>query len=197
MLTIITKANAIDNGTSYRYDALSKRQIIGDVNRRCPLLPGINLSVSILGNDEIVCDTCGIDGFFLNFGNNTDKILVSPAFLGEGANRKKAEIILQFSQPIHGAGVQLGVIHLDSPRSFLAQVTAIDRHGNRQPSSKIPGITTDDKDGSALFLGAICNGDDQEPELSAIEFSVERSNDSPRFQQFAIGNLFYMVNHIR
>jgi hypothetical protein len=193
MLNIISNANKIENGTSYPWNSLKTKQNINDGNRHCFLNVALGLDVSVFGDSDLICDTLGINGFFLNFERNTDKILVSPVFSGG----RDSEILLKFSKPVHAAGVQIGVIHDDSPRSFLAKITVVDKDGNEQSSQPISGKTTDELDNTALFLGAVCNGDETTPEVSSIKLSVKRDGDSPRFEKFAIGSLVFMVNHLR
>jgi hypothetical protein len=193
MLSIISNISDIENPTVYDWRALRPKQNITVENRDCFLNTGQELKVSVIVDSQSTCDICGIDGFFLNFDADGQKIIVSPS-RSEG---KPTQVELRFSRPVHAAGTRIGIIHDNSPRSFLADFVVIDKDGKEHPSNSISGSSTNRIDHSGLFLGAVCEGDHLLPEVSALKFSVSRANDSPRFDLFAIGSLVYMENHIR
>jgi hypothetical protein len=193
MLSIISNISDIENPTVYDWRSLKPKQNITVENRDCILNTGQELKVSVIADTQSTCSICGIDGFFLNFDAEGQKIIVSPS-RSEG---KPTQIELRFSRPVHAAGARIGIIHDNSPRSFFANFVVIDKDGKEHPSNSISGSSTNSIDRSGLFLGAVCKGDHLLPEISALKFSVSRANDSPRFDLFAIGSLVYMENHIR
>jgi hypothetical protein len=193
MLSIVSNLSDIENPTVYDWHALRPKQNITAENRDCFLNTGQELKVSVIVDTQSTCGICGIDGFFLNFDTEGQKIIVSPSRIGG----KSTQLELRFSRPVHAAGARIGIIHDNSPRSFFAEFTVIDKDGQEHQTKAVPGSSTNNIDRSGLFLGAVCNGDHFLPEVSALRFSVSRANDSPRFDLFAIGSLVYMENHIR
>lgn len=113
-------------------------------------------------------------------------MLLSPKKVGAW----RGVIGLEFSQAVQGAGAQIGIVGLGSPRKFKALVRAYDIAG-KEYSAAFVTTSTNTIDKSALFVGALSNG--QGAKLKRIEFDAEPIIGGNGFTKFAIGTLVYQV----
>ncbi len=181
MLTIITNATAIP-GIDYAWNGLQ----LGMGIHLESLLLNPTLAMSISAEDFAVCAAVHPIQYPINFRQAGEKMLLSPKKVGAW----RGVIALEFSQAVQGAGAQIGIVGLGSPRKFKALVRAYDTAG-KEYSVACVTTSTNNIDGSALFVGALSNG--QGAKLKRIEFDAEPIIGGNGFKKFAIGTLVYQV----
>jgi hypothetical protein len=93
-------------------------------------------------------------------------------------------LIITFDQPVRGAGAQ---IQADSaPRRFKGRIQAFDVNGNRVAQYSRDGLSTNDNDNSAIFVGVLADT----ATIKRIEMSAVSIKPSPnKSMDFAINQL--------
>ena len=181
MLKIITDPNLL-NGVSYKWDGLEVGEPIHSVDLN--LHPGSNLMVTVHADINAKCTEIHKQRLPINFGKAGEKVLLSPRKDG----RWKGVIALEFSTPVLGAGANIGVAGLGSPRPYKAMIRAYDTNGKEYEEIRNTS-STNKLDNSALFLGALSN--DNAVGITRVEFDAEPFIGKPLFAKFAINTLVY------